>query len=186
MLDETRYEQRCENLRPENIIDIDVLDPAPFFPYIRNAREWLETIKTFYEPFLAARARRPDAQALTNRELIGSPMRWFSSNTTSRFRVLMVSNIVGAWASYWIDTLREDDTLIIINTPEWNLSAFKPEDFDLLILLDCAYPAILSTVEAFNRSGVPMIYASTHALDDRSREKNAVNRTRGIFRLMPT
>ncbi|CAE6696375.1 glycosyltransferase [Paraburkholderia haematera] len=158
MMDERYFAERSATLTPERIVDVDVLDPTPFFPYLRNSGEWLEVVKTFFEPF-ARRLSADPAKALTNRQSFAMPSTWFErAEGPQRRRVLIVSNVVNAWVGTWLDELRNDPALIVLNTPEWNLSAFKPADIDVLMVFEGSYVRTVHQIEAFRDAGVPVIY----------------------------
>ncbi|MFM0629601.1 glycosyltransferase [Paraburkholderia xenovorans] len=158
MMDERYLAERSATLTPERIVDVDVLDPTPFFPYLRNSVEWLEVVKTFFEPF-ARRLSADPVKALTNRQSFAMPSTWFEKAAgPQRRRVLVVSNVVNAWVGTWLDELRKDPALIVLNTPEWNLSAFKLVDIDVLMLFEGSYVATIHQIEAFRDAGIPVIY----------------------------
>ncbi|OAJ51516.1 hypothetical protein A6V36_15945 [Paraburkholderia ginsengiterrae] len=158
MMDERRFAERSATLTPERIVDVDVLDPTPFFPYLRNSGEWLEVVKTFFEPF-ARRLSADPAKVLTNRQSFAMPSTWFEkSEGPQRRRVLIVSNVTNAWVATWLAELRNDPALIVLNTPEWNLSAFRPDDTDVLMVFDGSYVSAAYQIEAFRDAGVPVIY----------------------------
>jgi glycosyltransferase involved in cell wall biosynthesis len=159
MMDEPRFQSRSMALRPENIGEFDVLDPEPFFRYIRNSSEWLETVKTFYEPFYTRRAKLGLGAHLSNRDSVQTPPKWFSgASTTRQHRVMVVSNATTPWVANWLDVLRADPTLIVLHSPEWNIYGFRPQDMDLLLLFDCCYAAMPSFVEAYRKAGVTVVY----------------------------
>jgi len=158
MMDERYFAERSAALTPGRISEIDVLDPTPFFPYLRNSGEWLEVVKTFFEPF-ARRLSADPSKALTNRQSFAMPSRWFQKpDGLEPRRVLIVSNVVNAWVGTWLDELRKDPALIVLNTPEWNLSAFRPADFDVLMLFEASYVPTVPQIQAFRDAGVPVIY----------------------------
>ncbi|WP_433766618.1 glycosyltransferase [Pseudomonas putida] len=164
MMDERYFSERSKKLTPERIVDIDVLDPTPFFPYLRDTGEWLEVVKTFYEPFYR-RKNSDRVVALTNRQSVIMPNAKFARfDGPARRRILVVSNVANAWVGTWLSELRRDPGLIVLNTPEWNLSAFKPKDIDLLMLFDCAYVSAVQCVRAFQDAGVPIVYLAGHGL----------------------
>ncbi|MFM0278450.1 glycosyltransferase [Paraburkholderia sediminicola] len=165
MMDERHFAARSQTLTPQRIVDVDVLDASPFFPYLRNADEWLEVVKTFFEPF-ARRANAGSMRTLTNRQSMNMPGVWFSkSNGQERRRILVVSNVVSAWVGTWLEALRSDPAFIVLNTPEWNLSAFRPSDIDVLILFEGSYVATVRQIEAFRDAGVPIIYFTGDGVD---------------------
>ncbi|NYH22317.1 glycosyltransferase [Paraburkholderia bryophila] len=164
MMDERDFAARTQTLTPERIVDVDVLDPTPFFPYLRNTDEWLEVVKTFFEPF-TRRASASSLQTLTNRQSVSMPDTWFSKAVgQERRRVLIVGNVVNAWVGTWLEALRNDPALIVLNTPEWNLSVFRPADIDVLVLFEGSYVATVRQIEAFRDAGVPIVYFASNGI----------------------
>lgn len=175
-LDEKKYIERVKRLLPDNIFDFDVLDPSVIEPYVRNRQEWNEMLETVYRPFLERHnISDVDPWALTNRSEAFSSPKGFSSDgpfqnqwlfANGRKRVLVVSNAVGAWASGWISALSENPDRVVLNCPEWQLSAFRPVDIDLLVLLDTCAGFVVPYVNEFKAAGVPIIYLLCFGMDD--------------------
>jgi glycosyltransferase involved in cell wall biosynthesis len=163
MLDEARLPERAAKLRPRVIGNYDVLDPSVIRQYVRDGREWSELVDTVYTPFLA----RHDANGFDptfpgNRAAALDPHQGWNAGWSligNRRRYLVVSNTVNAWTSTWTHALRKHPGAIVINCPEWQLASFRPEDLDLIVLLDCTSSGFLKPqLDAFNAASVPIVY----------------------------
>ena len=58
--------------------------------------------------------------------------------------------------------MRQHTGAIVLNCPEWQLSSFRPEDIDLIVLLDCTSGFLKPQLDAFNAAGVPVLYVLGH------------------------
>jgi glycosyltransferase involved in cell wall biosynthesis len=162
MLDEGHFAARSRALMPQVIGDYDVLDTAPVRPYVRDASEWSQLAETTYRPFIARHgANGFDSTLPSNRAAALDPRQGWNADWAlirNRRRYLVVSNSINAWASTWLHAMRQQPGVIVANCPEWQLSAFRPEDLDLLVLLDCASPFITQQLDAFRTASVPVLY----------------------------
>ena len=162
MLDEGRFAERARQLCPAAIGDYDVLDPRPVVPYVRNRAEWSQLVEAVYEPFLTRHGFRDfDPVLPSNRAASVNPEAGWNAEAAliaNRRRYLIVSNSVNSWASAWIQALRRQPGAIVVNCPEWQLSAFRPQDVDLVILMDCTSSFLKPQIDAFCAASVPVVY----------------------------
>lgn len=166
MHDERLFRKRSEMLRPSVIADVDVLDPEPFFPYVRGSEEWADVVRAVYDPFFT-RYNSETKGAMTNRTRAEQTLKWFLRPTSpTRYRVLVLSNAVNAFVAEWMNVLRETAAFIAINAPEWNFAAFSPGDIDLLVLFDCSLESTILRITQFREAGVPIVFASQHGFSD--------------------
>ena len=162
MQDEARMRERTQRLLLSQIDNFDVFDPSPLLPYVRSEDEWSELIAAMYQPYFQRRDRNGfDPSYPANRAASIDPRRGWNADWSllkARRRYLVVSNSVNPWAMAWIHALREIPGAIALNCPEWQLAGFRPDDLDLIILLDCTSPFLNPQLAAFRAASVPAIY----------------------------
>jgi glycosyltransferase involved in cell wall biosynthesis len=171
MFDAEQYAERAARLHPGRIGEVDVLDTEVVLPYVRTREEWLDVVKTVYEPFLAVNeAAKIYPTDLTNRaEIDNFGYGQKLQPTQGRRRSLVVSNTFNSGVELWTSALSEDD-YICLHVPEWQLSAIPPECVDLLVLLDCCASFLSPVADTFARAGVPIIYMSKDSSSDPSED----------------
>lgn len=163
MLDETRWIERSQKLMPHVIDGYDVLDPSEICRYVRDGHEWSELVDTIYKPFMARHdVGGFDPSFPGNRAGALDPHQGWNaawSLVANRRRYLVVSNSVNAWTATWLHALRQQPGAIVINCPEWQVASFRPQDLDLIVLLDCTSSGFLKPqFDAFQAASVPIVY----------------------------
>lgn len=163
MQDETRMRERTRRLLPSQIDDFDVFDPSALLPYVRSQAEWAELVEKMYAPYFKRRGGNGfDPSYPANRAASIDPQQGWNAEWSlikTRRRCLVISNSVNPWAVAWIYALRQIPGAIALNCPEWQLAGFRPDDLDLIVLLDCTSPFLNPQLAAFRAAGVPAVYA---------------------------
>ena len=137
--------------------------PSVIRRYVRDGREWSELVDTVYKPFIARHGVNGfDPSFPGNRAAALDPQQGWNAEWSligNRRRYLVVSNSINAWASTWLHALRQQPGAIVVNCPEWQVASFRPEDLDLLVLLDCTsgIPQFAASMRS-SAASVPIFY----------------------------
>ena len=162
MQDPKRLRDRTVQLRPDAIGDVDILDPVPILPYVKDESEWGDLVRIFYSPFLERHKIDTFEPALpSNRAADLTPEEGWNAPWAlikPRRRVLLVSNAMTAWAVAWMNALERIPGVIVLNCPEWQVSAFKPPAVDLIVLFDSTMPYVFNEVLEHRSHGTPVMY----------------------------
>lgn len=170
MVDETRLKSRIEQLKPDAIMDLDVFDPIAVLPYIRDISEWNNIEKVVYEPFFETHPYYSYNKLIVNNRLYDEGLEYriapspINNVWKKKLRVLLVCNVYHSIIDEWKRALQKNQENIVLTCGEWQLSAFTPQDIDMIIMFDCTARFMYSHLREFKDYGVPISYISCYGM----------------------
>jgi glycosyltransferase involved in cell wall biosynthesis len=165
-LQDTRtYADRARRFAPANILDEEILDTDTILGYVRNEREWQTVVDTIYKPFLIRHSLSFDPTLKTNRAASTDPLKGWNpswSLEANRIRVLFLSNAVPSFVAMAIEAVRAIPGAIVVNCPDWQLSAFVPGDIDIIFVVDGANLNTVEYLQSHRQASTRVIYLSLY------------------------
>jgi glycosyltransferase involved in cell wall biosynthesis len=179
MLDEREFKERAKRFAPSAIGNVDVLEASSIERWVCSQAEWRQVMETVYRPFLDRHpditfdpdypSNRSSASGIADDDGFAAP--WSFGRPRKRF--LVVSNAMNGYAAAWLAALRRIEGAMVLNCPEWVLSSFRPEDLDLVVLIDCTAPFISDFLAAFRDAGVPILVSKAFGGQPAGRDTGA-------------
>lgn len=169
MADSSRRQGRTESLLPSTVAEYDVFDVEKVLPYVRSLQEWDSFEEIVYAPFFEGHRHYRYEPLIRHNRLYESVSGYALAPAHAVFparpRVLFVSNCWSLMIDDWMAAVRSEMNAIAIHCSEISLSAFKPEEIDLVFLFDCTAGFIVEQLGGFRAEKVPIAYILEHSFD---------------------